>query len=659
MTYFYRFEFQDRGTVHLHMLVRLKDITKMKLDAIRADIPWQNKSLAQQVLDLQASDKQAVPLFEHKTTIRMENGTQILDLFHPPEAFAKNLRAYISTVLPALKCRMDVQTSDGKGMLLRYAASYVSKWHDGFHSDVMFSVRTGPYQAAYRHLRGLRPREPEMWMSLSAKKIAWSQSRTKQFTANIQSQANLKSHEKYCKRSDEETPLSFLQWLRSYDPKGKRYKSGTTLVGLKLRSPFKDDYYYQDILMNVPHRHVDELRHEKYDDLPLAIRHFAAAVTLRPELWTNETAVRDHFSLMGNRNDYVDTLIAYVNSRLDFFNLWKRRVLGTLPDLAIMPTLNNEDHKSPEQIRTKTLVQRFLQQRDECYNDIPEVDYDSSDESVNSDNECAVDERNVQSLPSTSGHDWRKFILIRGKPGTGKTYAVLHSIRQALANEYRVLCTKPTGMLSSTYNATITDENFASDTIHSAFRYPVDVNERPQINWDLANYDLIVIDELSMVPSIVFDHILMTLQELHVRPVVVLCGDQQQQQPIATVDGKIRPTIGVLQNKALYKNSVVVNFINQHRFVDQEFQDILNVIPYYKPSRRTLKSLHGNRVLCSSTPSDEELLAILQNHPDGMILTVSKAATATINRIAVQNLFLDTNPCGQVVFDNDDGLQPL
>ena len=178
-----------------------------------------------------------------------------------------------------------------------------------------------------------------------------------------------------------------------------------------------------------------------------------------------------------------------------------------------------------------------------------------------------MDERNVQSLPSTSGHDWRKFILIHGKLGTGKTYAVLHSIRQALANEYRVLCTTLTGMLSSTYNATITDENFASDTIHSAFRYPVDVNERPQINWDLANYDLIVIDELSMVPSIVFDHILKTLQELHVRPVVVLCGDQQQQQPIATVHGKIRPTVGVLQNKALYKNSVIVNFINQHRCV--------------------------------------------------------------------------------------------
>ena len=109
----------------------------------------------------------------------MEDNKQILDLFHPSEAFAKNLRAYISTVLPALKCRMDMKTSDAKGMLLRYAASYVSKWHDAFNSDVMFSIRTGPYQAAYRHLRGLRPREPVMWICLSAKRLAWSQSTTK------------------------------------------------------------------------------------------------------------------------------------------------------------------------------------------------------------------------------------------------------------------------------------------------------------------------------------------------------------------------------------------------------------------------------------------------------------------------------------------------
>lgn len=162
---------------------------------------------------------------------------------------------------------------------------------------------------------------------------------------------------------------------------------------------------------------------------------------------------------------------------------------------------------------------------------------------------------------------------IRGKPGTCKTYAVLHSIRKALKAECRVLYTTPTGMLSSTYNSSITDEGFCSDTIHSAFRYPVDQNERPQNNSHLANYDLIVVDELPMVPSIIFEHIMTTSQELHVRPVVLLCGDQQQQQPIATVDDKTRPTTGVLQNKALYKNSVVVNVIHQHHCIDTVSRD--------------------------------------------------------------------------------------
>ena len=257
---------------------------------------------------------------------------------------------------------------------------------------------------------------------------------------------------------------------------------------------------------------LEELKHEKHDELPVAIRHFAAAVSLRPQLWRDETAVRHHFSLMGNKDDYVDTLTANVNSRLDFFNLWQCRVVGGISDLANVPTLDSEDNMSLEQLRVKSLVEA----------------HENSDRgNSNNKDECAVDERDVQTLPSTSSHDWRKFLLIHAKPDTGKTYAVVHSIRKALEAYYRVLCATPTGTLSSTHNLIITQEGFSSDTIHSAFRYPVDQNQRPHINWDLANYDLIVIDELSMVPSTIFDHIQTTLQELHIRPVVLLCRDQQ------------------------------------------------------------------------------------------------------------------------------------
>lgn len=60
------------------------------------------------------------------------------------------------------------------------------------------------------------------------------------------------------------------------------------------------------------------------------------------------------------------------------------------------------------------------------------------------------------------------------------------------------------------------------------------------------------------------------------------------------------------------------------------------------------------------------VLAVLQrqnrrpflNHPDGMILTVTKAAAA-INRIEVNTFFFpDMLPCGQIRFDNADTLDP-
>ena len=58
---------------------------------------------------------------------------------------------------------------------------------------------------------------------------------------------------------------------------------------------------------------------------------------------------------------------------------------------------------SPEQLRINILVEKFLSQR-QYYNDIPEADVDSDSDTLESDSECAIDERNIQTLPSTSGH---------------------------------------------------------------------------------------------------------------------------------------------------------------------------------------------------------------------------------------------------------------
>lgn len=52
------------------------------------------------------------------TKVETNNGVSSLKICHPAEAFAHNIRGYISTILPSLQCRMDVQCSDGHCMLL-------------------------------------------------------------------------------------------------------------------------------------------------------------------------------------------------------------------------------------------------------------------------------------------------------------------------------------------------------------------------------------------------------------------------------------------------------------------------------------------------------------------------------------------------------------
>ena len=337
-------------------------------------------------------------------------------------------------------------------------------------------------------------------------------------------QTHPKTYEKYYRRLDRESGLSYLQWLRLYDDKGKACKGGPTLVGLRTKSSFKDNYYYQDLVMNRPHKHTHQLKHPRHGELREPIRQFAAAATFRDKLWTDKQAVQEHFSARGHKAKYIETLVQYVQRRLDYLHLWQRRVLGGIADLAISPLIDFEDNLSPEQVRIGTLVNKFLEQRKEFYSDIPEACKDSCESDSDSNEQLPLDERKACELPATSGYDWRKFLLVRGK-----TFALLRCIRKALEQNYRVVCATPTGMLSSVYNAVISKSTFTANKVHSPFKYPVNSSERPQINWDRGNYDLLVLDELSMISSTIFDYVLATLQQLQVRPVVSLRGDQQQQ----------------------------------------------------------------------------------------------------------------------------------
>ena len=55
LTYFYRMEFQSRGTLHLHMLVWVKDLSLIRANLLHASIPWGNPNDAFLVADTKSS----------------------------------------------------------------------------------------------------------------------------------------------------------------------------------------------------------------------------------------------------------------------------------------------------------------------------------------------------------------------------------------------------------------------------------------------------------------------------------------------------------------------------------------------------------------------------------------------------------------------------
>lgn len=71
----YRFEFQKRGTVHLHLLIWLHNLSHIQHKHIRADIPTSDQNLAYLLHKLQKSDKPSafLPLQTHESYFESQN----------------------------------------------------------------------------------------------------------------------------------------------------------------------------------------------------------------------------------------------------------------------------------------------------------------------------------------------------------------------------------------------------------------------------------------------------------------------------------------------------------------------------------------------------------------------------------------------------------
>ena len=127
-------------------------------------------------------------------------------------------------------------------------ARVFSSTHNALNLDFLYTAHTTPYEAAFGHLREMAPLEPEMWLSMSSKKVAWTPHRTRRFVVPLYHKVvENKTVQSYWIRHRFES-LTLLQWLREVDhtkSPPKPYKTGLTFVATKCISVFRDEYFFK------------------------------------------------------------------------------------------------------------------------------------------------------------------------------------------------------------------------------------------------------------------------------------------------------------------------------------------------------------------------------------------------------------------------------
>lgn len=223
-------------------------------------------------------------------------------------------------------------------------------------------------------------------------------------------------------------------------------------------------------------------------------------------------------------------------------------------------------------------------------------------------------------------------IFVCGKAGSGKS-TLLKKIVSETNKNYKLLA--PTGIAS---------KNIGGQTIHSFLSIgretKLSVSEivsrfKPSRKYKMSQYDLIIIDEISMVQSYIFEFLDKVLREIRgngLKPFggaqIILFGDLYQLSPVVTKETK--SLLGNFKSKFFFdthcfKNKfTMIELLECYRQKDKTFMDILDAV-----KKNSISEIHLNYLNDKCFKSNSEI------DNDTMILTVKKetANTENINRL--------------------------
>ena len=326
----------------------------------------------------------------------------------------------------------------------------------------------------------------------------------------------------------------------------------------------------QYVLMYHPHWHLSEFSPLPNSTTAAHLHFFVSAAERFSNTWGTAAAVTDMLELEGHRKSYILTITAYVQTLHDVLPMCSNHVL-CLDEFSTAEAISSHWY-TLDVVQQSVLkhVQTSLHQQHEYYDQLPAFhDGNSNSSPVKSNTPTAL--------------DWRKYIIVRGVAGTGKTHVIHTSIHSCIANGYAIFVATPTGKLATEYRAKF-DNQIDADTIHSAFYYSVASRDVPTTNWSLSAFNVIILNEASMVRFTTASQIFCTIEDISIRPLVIIYGHEAQQQPFEEHHGHTCTVPSMLQHPYTQCHAVRFTLVTQHCCEDPAFLDILNLLRHWDPS---------------------------------------------------------------------------
>jgi hypothetical protein len=221
---------------------------------------------------------------------------------------------------------------------------------------------------------------------------------------------------------------------------------------------------------------------------------------------------------------------------------------------------------------------------------------------------------------------------ILGAPGTGKTAVVNRAIRKWKSRGARILFALPTGQLASRMRAEHPDVDV--DTCAGAFRFHRELTEALPV---LTQYDLVVVDEISMLSEDNWNRIVAMWKAADMLPVVVCMGDFWQ------LPGPQKPPSSV-QDSPGWKLVRTTELHKVFRCKDPVLADKLSILRTSIPSKRAFRKIcdQAHRAWTSEEPTGWDVLELMRRTEyKTTIATCTRRGASIVNNLALNVLFRD------------------